>query len=466
MQVNVEEVAGLTKKLVVTLPADMVEARLDAAYDKLKKEVRIKGFRRGRVPRPVLEKSFRPQVEAEVAEELVKETYFDALEKTDLDPVVHPQVEAHRFQDDGSFCYEAKVDVRPEFELADYAGITVQLPEVAATDEEVEERLASLRRQHAPLRTVEDRPVAEGDIVLIDFTAVDEEGKTIEQVRGSDVSVEVGSGQMGEEFEAALVGLEKGKPAERTISFSPGFANQFLAGKTVTFSITVKDIKERLLPELDDEFAADVDEKFSSIADLRQHIRQQIIEEKTKAQEGDLADKIMAELLARHDFPVPERLVVYEAEMMVKQLEQRLLAQGVSIEAAGLDRDKLAANYREPAEKRVRGDFILKKIAEKEEIKLSEEDIEAGFERVAREYNMDVNEVKQYFRAREDALPFMHELLNEKILDFLRQKVTVERVAPAEAREGEQEPADAAAEGAAAGEEATDEAATAANSEA
>ncbi len=433
MHVNVEDVSDITKKLVVTLPADMVGDRLDAAYDKLNKEVRIKGFRRGRVPRPVLEKSFRPQVEAEVAEELVKETYFDALEQTDLDPVVHPQVEAHRFQEDGSFCYEAKVDVRPEFELADYTAITVQVPEVVVDDEEVEERLAALRRQHAPLRTVEDRPVAEGDIVLIDFTAVDEEGKAIDQVRGSGVSVEVGSGQMGEEFEAALVGLEKGTAGERTVTFPPGFANQFLAGKTVTFTITVKEVQERLLPELDDEFAADVDDRFSSIAELRDHVRQQILEEKERAVDGDLADKIMAELLARHDFPVPERLVVYEAEMMVKQLEQRLLAKGVSIEAAGLDRDKLAASYREAAEKRVRGDFILKKIAEKEGIKLSEEDIEAGFERVAREYNMEVGEVKQYFRAREDALPFMHELLNEKILDFLRQKVAVERVAPEDA---------------------------------
>ncbi len=428
MQVNVEEVSDLTKKLVVTLPADMVGARLDAAYNKLKNEVRIKGFRRGRVPRPVLEKTFRPQVEAEVAEELVKETYFDALEQTDLDPVVHPQVEVHRFQDDGTFLYEAKVDVRPEFELTDYTDITVQMEEIAVSDEEIEERLEAMRRQMAPLQSVTDRPVADGDLVLIDFEAFDEDGKPIEQVRGTDFSVEVGSGRHGEEFESALIGIEKGVETERTITFPPGFANQVLAGKTVTFKITVKDIKERVLPELDDEFAADVDEKFTSLDELREHIRAEILKEKEESQAGDLADKIMAELLARHDFPVPERLVVYEAEMMVKQMEQRLLAQGVSIEAAGLDRDQLAANYREPAEKRVRGDFILKKIAEKENIKLSEEDIEEGFQRVARQYDMTVAEVKQYFRAREDALPFMHELLNEKILDFLREKVTIERV--------------------------------------
>lgn len=436
MQVSVEDVNTLTKKIKVVLPAELVGKKLDAAYEQLKNDVSIKGFRKGKVPRRILEKNFGERVQNDVAEKLVQDSYFDALEESKLDAVVHPQVKAHSYDDDGSFTYEAEIDVRPEFELADIRQLEFEIEDSKVEEKHIDAALEELRRNLAPLKSVTDREVADGDVVVIDFQGY-QGGEPLQQVAGTNYTVEVGSGKNGKEFEETLIGLQKGEEASREIAFPAGFANPVLAGKDVEFKITVRDIKERALPALDDEFAKDVDQKFSSLAELRADIEAEQRKKLENRQKGDLADKIMQKLIEVHDFEVPEKLVVYEAEMLVKEMEQNLLQQGVSVEAAGLNRDKLAADYREPAAKRVKGDFIIKKIAEKENITLADNDIEAGFQRVADQYNMALAEVKKYFRNREDLLPFMNELLNEKVLDFLRESVQIKRVAEAETEEKE-----------------------------
>jgi trigger factor len=428
MQVTVEDVSKVTKKIKVTLSADIVGRKLDAAFDELKSDVSIKGFRKGKVPRRILEKSFGDRVQHEVAEKLIQDSYFEALEKSKLDAVVHPQVRKHAYAEDGSFAYEAEVDVRPAFELGDYKNLTVEIEEIPVDDGSVIQALGELRRQMAPLKNVTDRPVEKNDVVVIDFQGYDE-GQALKQVSGENYTVEVGSGKNGREFEENLIGLTTGEEANREVDFPQGFSNPLLAGKKIEFKIKVKDIKERALPELDDEFAKDVDQKFSSLDELKEHIRSEQLKKNEERQKGDLADKIVQKLIEMHDFEVPNRLVVYEAEMLVKEMEQNLLRQGVNIEAAGLNRDKLAENYREPASRRVKGDFVIKKIAEQEEIKIDDVDIEEGFKRISEQYGMTIDEVKKYFKNREDLLPFMNELLNEKVLDFLRKNVQVKKVA-------------------------------------
>lgn len=428
MQVSVEDVSALTKKIKVVLPAELVGQKIDAAYNELKNDVSVKGFRKGKVPRRVLEKSFGERVQYEVAEKLIQDSYFDALSETKLDAVVHPQVKNHSYSEDGSFCYEAEVDVKPEFDLVDFRELEVEVEEAQVEEKDIDAALEELRLHLAPLKSVADRGVEEGDVVVIDFQGY-HDGEELKQVGGTNYTVDVGSGKNGKEFEDTLIGLQKAEETTREISFPAGFSNPVLAGKNVEFKITVQDIKERALPELDDEFAKDVDQKFNSLAELRADIREEQLKKLENRQKGDLADKIMQKLIEGHDFDVPEKLVIYEAEMLVKEMEQNLMNQGVSIEAAGLSRDKLAENYREAAAKRVKGDFIIKKIAEKENITLADEDIEAGFKRIADQYNMALDEVKKYFRNRDDLLPFMNELLNEKVLDFLRENVQMKKVA-------------------------------------
>lgn len=431
MQVNVEDVSALTKRMNIILPQDYVAKAIETAYDKLKSEVNLKGFRKGKIPRQVLEKNYGAKVEYDVADKMIQDTYFDALEKVNLDAVAHPEIRDYKYETDGSFAYRAEVDVRPQFELGTYKGLEVEQPAIVVTEPEIEQELETLRRQMAPLKGVEERGIVEGDIAIIDFQGFDA-GEAMKQVKGENYSVDVGSGRNGKEFEEKLIGLKKGEEAVQEVEFPAAFSNPVLAGKSVEFRITVKDVKERVLPALDDEFAKEVGEEFKTLDDLKQQIRERRTKKKEEAQRGDLTDRLMAKLLENHPFEVPPRLVAFEIEALIKELEGNLDRQGMTLESAGLTKEKLIAQYKEAAEKRVRGDFLLKKIAEKEEIKLENEDIEKGFQRIADQYTMPMEEVKKFFQSRNELLPFMSELLSEKILSFLIANATVKNVAAAD----------------------------------
>jgi len=432
MDVAVEDISSLRKALTITLPSDFVAPRMEAAYNKLKKKVSIKGFRKGKVPRKVLEKTYGDQVKAEVSEELIQETYFDALGDVKLEAVVHPDIKSFDYTDDGGFSYVAEVEIKPEFDLGRYKGLEIEHPPVEVSEADVDEAVEVTRREMAPLRSVDDRESREDDLVIIDFQGF-HNGEPMANVAGVEYPVDIGSGRNGKEFEEAMIGLKKGVEASREITFPADFPNPVMAGKTIEFKITVKDVKERLLPELDDEFAKDVSSEFSTLDDLRASLREKLRKEREKTAEGDIADKIMKKLIDEHDFDLPARLVAYEINQHVEELENTLQNQGQTLESAGINREEIAKYYKESAERRVKGDFILKKIAEVEDIKLSNEDIEAGYERIAKQYNMKVAEVKQYFQTRNELLPFMNELLSEKVLKFLRDEAKIVPVAPGEA---------------------------------
>ncbi len=440
MEIVVENVSDLGRKLTITLPEDMVGKELDKAYNKLKKDVRIKGFRRGKIPRSVLEKNYRQQVEAEVGEQLVQETYFDAIEKEGLDTVVHPEIVEHTFPEDGTFSYVAMVDVKPVFDLKKYKGLEIEKPSTDVTEEEVDAKIEELRRNHAALKSAdEDHGIEKDDLVIVDFQGFHNE-KPMKQVHNTDYSIEVGQGRLGEEFESKLLGLKKGEKTIYEIDFPADYPNPILGGKTVEFKVDIKDVKERIKPELDDEFAKDINPDHESLDDLRKEIQEELKKEKEKTLEGELDDRIMEKLIELHPFEVPNRLVMYEVQEMVKQTEENLKRGGMTLESAGINLEELIEQNKPIAEKRVRGDFLLKKVAEVEEIKLSDDDIEQGYQRIADEYNMALDEVKSYFKRREEILPFVNELLNEKLLTFLRENANFTDV-PAESEKEEQKEA-------------------------
>lgn len=424
MDVKVEEVSALTKKVTITLPSETVQPKLDEAYDKLKREVKMKGFRRGKVPKNVIVKYHKGQVEGEVGEKLVQDNYFDAIEKEGIDPIVHPDIKEVNYNDDGSFTFIAEVDIRPEFELSDYKGLEVEKPQILVTDEEIQLELASMQKSMAALRSVTDRGVQNEDVVLVDFQGY-HKGNAMPQVKQEDYSVDVGTGNMGPEFEEKLIGMTKDQEGTHEMDFPETHPNPVLKGKKVDFKITVKDIKERVLAEIDDEFAKDAGDEFKTLDDLKVSINDRLTKQREDRAEGETTDKLMQKLLENHEFEVPNRLVAYEIEQMIKQTEEQFEQSGMSLEAAGLSRETLAEQNAEVAKKRVRGDFILKKIAEVEEIKVEDEDMERGFKRIGDMYNMSVDKVKGFFKNREDLLPFMNELLNEKILAFLKEEAVL-----------------------------------------
>lgn len=439
MDVAVEEVSELARKVTVTLPAKDVRKELDKAYKKLKQEVTLKGFRRGKVPPAVLEKKFNGQVRPEVAEKLVQGTYFDAVEEKGLDVIVHPEIKETDFADDGTFVYVALVEVKPEFDLQEYKGLDIEKPICDVTGAEVEKKLEELRRNKAVLRSAEENhEIVMEDVVTIDFQGFHND-KPLKEVRNENFSVDMGTGYLGGDFEERLLGVKKGESLIYESDFPADFQNPVMAGKKIEFKVDVKGIKERIKPELDDEFAKDVDEKYESLDDLRATISSELMQEKTATVEGDLNDRVMRKLLELNQFPVPDRTVAYEVQQMINQTEENLKRAGQTLETAGISREKLVEHNRDAAEKRVRGDFILKKVAELEELTLSDEDLKQGYERIAEEYKMSLQEVKGYFKRREEVLPFIAELLNEKVLKFLRDAANIVEVAAETEEAGEEQ---------------------------
>lgn len=419
MDVVVEDVSALTKKITITLPAEDVQKKLDKAYGKLQRETKIKGFRRGKVPRKVVIRHYQGQVESEVGEKLVQESYFDAIEQEKVDPVVHPDISAPVFNEDGSYTYVANIDIRPKFELADYKGIEVEKDTSPISDAAIDIEIEEMRRDMAPLKSVEGRAVVNGDVIIVDFEGF-HNNKAMKEVKSDNYSVDVGSGTLSPEFEEKLVGMQKDEEASHEVEFPAHYNNPVLAGKAIEFRVKVKDVKERVLAEVNDDFAKDVDAEFKSVDDLKASVSKTLQKQKDEKAKGESTDLMMNQLLKKHEFEVPERLVRFEVEEMIKTTEKSLEQQGMNLEAAGINRDELAEQSKETAEKRVRGDFILKKIAETEEIKVNDEDMERAFQRIGDQYNMPVAKVKEYFGNRDDLLPFMNEILNEKILTFLR----------------------------------------------
>ncbi|NLZ16987.1 MAG: trigger factor [Desulfobulbaceae bacterium] len=443
MDIAVEQLSDLTRKLTITLPQETVKPALDKAYAKANREVTLKGFRRGKVPRSVLEKNFREQIEAEVGEQLVQDSYFNAVEQEKIEPVVHPEITEHRFNEEGGFSYVAMVDIKPEFELGQYKGLEIELPPLVVGDEEIELELGRIQRRQAAVQSAPDgHAIVMDDLVTVDFQGF-HDGKAMPEVHNENYLIDMGTNRLGEDFEKKLLGLHQGDKTLYEIDFPTDYPNPVLAGKKVEFKVDVKEVKIRIKPEIDDELAKDVDAKYTGLEDLKSAIREEMLKSREMARQGDLDDKLVVRLIELTPFEVPKRLVNYEIQEMLKQTEENLKRSGLSFESAGIDLKELVDRNRSVAENRVKGDFLLKKIAEVEEIKLADEDIERGYQRVADQYRMTVEEVKGYFTRREELLPFMNELHNEKVLNFLREQAVIVDKAPEVApEETEEKPAE------------------------
>ncbi len=428
MEIVVENLSDLTRKLTITLPRETVAPALEKAYAKINKEVRLKGFRRGKIPQSVLEKNFGEQVQNEVGEKLVQETYFDAVEKEGIEPVVHPEIAEHKFPEDGTFVYVALVDVKPVFDLTEYKGLAVEKPVMVVSDEEIDKEITLLQRHQAVLQTAEEgHLLAVDDVAVVDFQGF-HNGKAMKEVRNENYSVDIGMHRLGKDFEEKLIGLKKGDKTLYDVDFPADYPNPVLAGKKVEFKVDVKDVKVRIKPAIDDEFAKDIKPELTSLEDLKKDIRDRLQKSKDDALKGDLDDKIMHKLIELNPFEVPQRLVNFEIQEMLKQVEENLKRSGLSFESAGINLQEWVEKNKEVAVKRVKGDFLLKKVAEVEEIKIADEDIQRGYQRIADQYKMTLDEVKKYFQRREEILPFMNELHNEKVLNFLREQANMTEI--------------------------------------
>jgi trigger factor len=424
MKASVEEISSIKKKVSIEIPEDQVTQEVESFYKDLGKKAKIKGFRPGKVPRDILERYFKDYIKAEVIQKLIQDTYPQALSEANLQPVSPPVVDPGEFENGKPFQYSAVIEVKPDIKLEGYTGLKIEGKKEEVKDEEVGERLKALQNLHANLKTIsEARPIQAGDYVIIDYEA-SMDGKPLEGGKAIDFTVEVGSGQFIPALEEKLIGLKPEEEKEIEISFPEDYGYKKWAGKTISFHVKIKEIKEKILPPLDDEFAKDLGD-YASFEELKAKLKGEIEKEKELGLERQLKDQVVDQLLEANPFEVPDSLVEEQAKAMISDTKLRLAAQGVVLKNLGVSEEKLQEDYKVMAQKQVRTFLILEKIAGQEGIAVTDDEADDRLREMSERMHQKFDVVKRYYE-KNGLLPEVKDgIIRDKTLNFLLEKANI-----------------------------------------
>lgn len=444
MNFSWEDVETTKKKLMVEVPAEAVKTRLEDRLREVGKTVRFKGFRPGKVPLNMIKRLYGAQVEQEVSEALVNEALPAALKEKDLHLASPPDMEKADFKEGEPFRFTLTLEIKPAFELADYKGLELSRQSVAVTEEMVDERLERIREAHATTRSLDaDRAVDLNDIVVVDYQAFIGE-EPVAGLANPNYQLEVGRGLFHPAFEAALAGLKKGESKEITVDFEPEHFNKKLAGQKVLFKTRLLDIKEKVLPEMNEEFLKELGDQFKTLGDLRQRVREDLDRLEEQRSQDLLRAQTRDRLLDLADFEVPAGMVAREVEAMVANTRFNFTRSGLTLEAAGLSEEKLKADYLEPARKQVKTGLILERIARENEMSVTDEEIRAALMSMARQTGQSPDQILEIY-SKNNMMDRLHEdLLTEKTLNFVLENAKIQITAslPLPAAEKTDEPAE------------------------
>jgi trigger factor len=421
MQVSEKRISPVVMELSVEVPATIVKAEIDKAYVTLGKKAHIKGFRPGKAPRDVLTRMFAPQVQNDVANAIVNDTLPKILSDKNLTPVSQPNVEAKTVDAKLPFNFTATFEVQPEIENVKFEGFELFRPKVEVDEKLIEEQMEGLRQRHAALKAPDPaRPAAKGDVLSIDFT-LSVEGKDIKDGGGQGVQIELGSGQALPEIDEALVGKSVGEKATAEHTFPAEHPREDFRAKKGSFTITVSDLKERVLPTVDDEFAKDIG--FDTLVALRADIHTKLEKNAKDRSETVLAEQIVDKLNSENTCDVPPSLVEQQARIMEQEVLQsaRRMGQRITQEQYNALHGAILAD----AEKKVRAGLLMAAIARKNEFKVTDEDIEKGLAELAEETGKNVAKLRVEYREKSKRDILIGMILEDKILDFIETKSNI-----------------------------------------
>lgn len=421
MQVNVEKISPVLVEFSVEVGADRVQSEVEKAFRAVAKTARVKGFRPGKAPRQVLDHVYGARVAADVAQRLIDETYQQAITEHKVQPVSQPAVETQRLERGKPFNYKARVEILPEIESVTYEGLEAKRPAVQVTDEEIEKELEELRRANSTLEPLkEERPAQAGDVVTIDFE-VAVEGSVVDGAGAKDFQVELGSGQLLEAIDKALLGKKVGDKAEASVDMPAGHPHPALSGKTAVFQIDVKDVKERVLPAADDEFAKDLGD-FETLADLKADIKKQIEARKKEESDNVLAERLVAELVKANPVAVPPTLVERQMRMTEQEILFRARSQGGQVGGLG---EELRQKVLEDSEIKVRAGLLMAAIAKAEGIQIGNEQIEEGLQELSKQTGKNIAKLRVEYAEPRRREMLVGMILENKVLDIIEAKAKI-----------------------------------------
>ncbi|ODG90333.1 MULTISPECIES: trigger factor [Bacillaceae] len=378
--------------LTVEVEASEVDKGLDAAFKKVVKTINVPGFRKGKLPRPIFEQKFG--IEAlynDALDVILPEAYSKAVVEVGIEPVDRPEVDVEQMEKGKTLIFKAKVTVKPEVKLGEYKGLEVEEMDATVTDEDVQAELTTLQERQAELVVKEDGTVENGNTAVIDFEGF-VDGVAFEGGKGENYPLEIGSGSFIPGFEEALIGTKSGVETDVNVTFPEEYHSAELAGKAATFKVTVHEIKAKELPELNDEFAKDVNDEVETLEDLKAKIKNDLVESKKSQAEGSLRDALVQKAAENAEIEIPDVMFESQVDRMVKDFEQRIAQQGLNLELyyqfTGTKEEDLRAQMRQDAEARVRIDLTIDAIIEAEKIDATEEEMNEELTRLSAMYNI------------------------------------------------------------------------------
>jgi len=431
MQFKVEDVSSVKKVLHIEIPEDTVVRELDNAYKQLKKTAKIKGFRPGKTPRSVLERMFKKDVHNDVSSKLLQDSFVEALKETDLNIVGNPKIDPPQLDEKGPFKYDATVEIKPDIDKIDLKGLTLKKALYRITDEEMDAQLQMLQRNLAQqIPVTEDRGVTENDFVLIDYEGF-EDGKPFSETQKTENFImKIGSGAISKTLDENLIGKKPAEDIEITVNFPEDHFNQKLANHTITFHVKLKEIRQEVLPEIDDEFAKRLG-PYETLDAVKNAITDNLKQGYDKRVEQELNEQIFQKLIEKTEFELPESMIEYELNGIIEEVEKTLTYYNKSMEDEGFTRESLAEKHRETAEKKVRRHLILDKIIDQEELTLSDQELDAGFNEMAQAVNQPAEAIKSYYNQDPSNLEFFkHTLLEKQAIKLIINSSTVEEIEP------------------------------------
>jgi trigger factor len=424
MKSTVENVSSVERKIIVEIEPERVKAELDKAYKTLGAQVKVEGFRPGKVPRHVLERKFKGKIEADVAQNLVEQSYREVVLEKNLEVVAAPTVaELPAVDVLKTFTYQARVEVKPVIEPKDYLGLTVKRGKHEVAEKDVDDELGKIRQQQSQLVPVTGRKAEKGDLGVIDFEAL-VDGKGFPGNKAESTTVEVADGEFINGQVGQVEGLEVGGTKTFDYHFPADFRVAEAAGKDAKISITLKELKKRELPALDDELAKDAG--VASLAELKAKVKESLDARAKAEKERETRDAVIKGLVAANPFECPAAMIERGVEMMFENSVRRLIDQGIDPRQLGLDLRSWRDSLRPKAEEEVRGSLLLEAVAKKENIKATEADAEAEMGNIAKDNNMSLADVKKAYRNRDNLEGLIARVREERTLTFLTEKAKVE----------------------------------------
>ena len=398
MSAKFEKLEGNQGVLTVEVDAETVSTSLDSAFKKVVKQINVPGFRKGKMPRPLFEKRFGVEsLYQDAIDLMLPEAYTTAIEETGIEPVDRPEIDVEQMEKGKTFIFTAKVTLKPEVKLGNYKGLEVETFETSVTDEDVDNEIKSLQEKQAELVVKEDGKAENGDTVIMDFEGfVNDEA--FEGGKAENYSLELGSSQFIPGFEEQLVGLATGESKDVEVSFPEEYHAAELAGKPAVFKVTIHEIKGKVLPELDDEFAKDVDDEVETLDALKEKIKSRLEHDKKHEEEHYLQNTVVEKATANAEVEIPSVMIDNEVDRMLQEFEQRLQTQGMNLELyfqfSGQNEEALRGQMKEEAEQRVRGNLTLEAIVKAENIEVSDEEVNTELQKMADAYNMTVENIQ------------------------------------------------------------------------